>query len=98
MKKKNHETRVLVVIILISNILISNSDIFNDPSAKSVFHPRDHPIILIPFLLIFFSDLGRIYEPEGSIINIEQLKTKDEFNELNEKLEDPSEKANLVIK
>ena len=98
MKKKNHETRVLVVIILISNILISNSDIFNDPSAKSVFHSRDHPIIPIPFLLIFFSDLGRIYEPEGSIINIEQLKTKDEFNELNEKLEEPSEKANLVIK
>ena len=31
------------------------------------------------------------------MINIEQLKTKDEFNELNEKLEDPSEKANLVI-
>ena len=44
------------------------------------------------------SHLGRIYEPEGSIINIEQLKTKDEFDELNEKLEDPSEKANLVIK
>ena len=44
------------------------------------------------------SDLARIYEPEGSIINIEQLKSKDEFDELNEKLEDPSEKANLVMK
>ena len=53
MKKKNHETGVLVVVILISNILISNSNIFNDPSAKSVFHPLDHPIIPIPFL--FFS-------------------------------------------
>ena len=44
------------------------------------------------------SDLTRIYEPEGSLINIEELKSKDEFDELNEKLEDPSEKANLVIK
>ena len=43
------------------------------------------------------SDLGRIYEPERSTINIEQLITKDEFDQLNEKLEDLSEKANLVI-
>lgn len=44
------------------------------------------------------SDLGRIYELEGSLINIEQLKTKDEFDELNEKLEDLRDKLNLVIK
>ena len=44
------------------------------------------------------SDLARIYEPERSLINTEQLKSKDEFDELNEKLEDPSEKPNLVTK
>ena len=51
-------------------------------------------------LLLQINDFGRIYEPERSMINIniKQLKTKDGFNEFNEKLEDPNERENLVIK
>ena len=75
----------------------SNSNLFNSPSAESVFHSPDLPIIPVPFLHIFLkhlirnvvlefqektlkflleinrklSDLGRIYKPEVSMINIE---------------------------
>ena len=123
MKKKNHETRVLEVVVLTSKCKL------RIPSARitpfqTYLVSQVSPHCSYSFLLFFWkhlicnvvlefeektlkflleinrklSDLARIYEPEGSLINIEQLKSKDEFDELNEKLEDPSEKANLVIK
>ena len=124
MKKKNDETRVLVVVVLTSKCKL-RIPLERITPIQIYLVSQVSPHCSYSFLLFFFwkhlicnvvlefeektlkflleinrklSDLARIYEPERSLINIEQLKSKDEFDELNEKLEDPSETPNLVTK
>ena len=82
------------------------SNLFGGSRTQSAVHPSNLPTVSIQEksvnLLLKINkevnNLGKIYESVGNMINVKQLKTKDKFDEFNEKPEYPNEKANLVIK